>query len=210
VCLDSNRFGKELESSGQKAWLERELARERAGWTIVFFHHPLYSATPKRQVDDALRRARIAPLLERGKVDLVLAGHDHYYHRSHPVSVGREWTILHVTTGGGGAGLYEADPRDWTATYRRAHHYVWIDVESPATARIEARAVDPDTGAVARPAFGRGAAESGVFRRRNRINVRGRGHLRQVSREGHGFGVARKEPSGFRDFIYGFGLVRMT
>lgn len=147
LCLDSTRFGGSFERSGQKAWIESQLAKKSwPGWTIVFFHHPLYGAMSTRYLDDMLRRVRQGPLLEEWRVDLVLNGHDHYYHRSHPQSAGGRWSIVHVISGGGGRSLYEGKPRSWTAAYRSAYHYVFFEVESATRLRLEAREVDPETG----------------------------------------------------------------
>lgn len=65
----------------QRPWLEGVLADpKRPKWTIVTFHHPVYSAAKER--DNPEIRNAWRPVLERGGVDLVLQGHDHAYARS--------------------------------------------------------------------------------------------------------------------------------
>jgi hypothetical protein len=70
-------------------------------WRIVFLHEPLYTAGSKR-VEPGLR-AGLEPVVEAAGVDLVLAGHEHFYERSLAscefVPTAR---VFHVTSGGGG------------------------------------------------------------------------------------------------------------
>lgn len=75
VSLDSNRMLKE-----QAAWLDQVLSRKGARWTVVTFHHPIYSLAGDRS-NDAVRDAW-RPILEKHEVDLVLTGHDHTYGRT--------------------------------------------------------------------------------------------------------------------------------
>ncbi|MAT68501.1 MAG: metallophosphoesterase [Planctomycetaceae bacterium] len=65
----------------QRHWLKSLLDDpERPKWTIVTFHHPIYSAAKER--DNAELREQWQAVLEEGGVDLVLQGHDHAYARS--------------------------------------------------------------------------------------------------------------------------------
>ena len=63
----------------QKTWLEKVLKNNPRKWSIVSFHHPIYSASARR--DNALLRNEWKPLFDRYGVDLVLQGHDHSYAR---------------------------------------------------------------------------------------------------------------------------------
>lgn len=98
VVLDSNR----PRSREQAAFLWRVLdAPRRVPFRVVVFHHPPTSCSlhgANREVERAW-----VPLLE-GRVDAVLAGHNHTYER---FDVGG---IPYVTTGGGGARLYPSIP----------------------------------------------------------------------------------------------------
>ena len=78
LALDSNYMDKD-----QQAWIEKELSGSKAKWTIAFFHHPIYSsgATHGSEVD---LRAIVEPLFIKYGVDVVLAGHEHFYERLHP------------------------------------------------------------------------------------------------------------------------------
>ncbi len=65
----------------QIAWLEKVLSDEnRPKWTIVTFHHPVFSAAKDRD-NPGLRKAW-KPIFDQYGVDLVLQGHDHTYARS--------------------------------------------------------------------------------------------------------------------------------
>jgi 3',5'-cyclic AMP phosphodiesterase CpdA len=75
VMINSNRRLEE-----QAAWLEGLLANNPNRWTIVSFHHPLYSVGRGR--DDRDTRQAFRPLFDKYGVDLVLQGHDHTYARS--------------------------------------------------------------------------------------------------------------------------------
>lgn len=70
----------------QAAWLELLLAVNPSRWTIVAFHHPVYSAGRDR--DDRETRDAFLTLFDRYHVDLVLTGHDHAYARTHPARAG--------------------------------------------------------------------------------------------------------------------------
>jgi hypothetical protein len=65
----------------QRDWLKAVLSEPgRPKWTIVTFHHPIFSAAEDR--DNPGLRAAWRPILEEHGVDLVLQGHDHAYARS--------------------------------------------------------------------------------------------------------------------------------
>lgn len=75
ISLNSNE-----KQAEQRAWLREILANNPQRWTVVTFHHPLFS--PARNRDNPSLRAAWKPLFDEFKVDLVLTGHDHTYARS--------------------------------------------------------------------------------------------------------------------------------
>jgi hypothetical protein len=70
----------------QAVWMEKLLAANTNPWTVVVFHHPLYSSGGKR--DDHNTRNAFLPLFDKYNVDLVLTGHDHSYARSYKLRNG--------------------------------------------------------------------------------------------------------------------------
>lgn len=74
LFLDSNR-----DHELQAKWLEEVLSNNPKKWTIVSYHHPLFSASNGR--DNEELRALWKPIFDKYKVDLALQGHDHAYAR---------------------------------------------------------------------------------------------------------------------------------
>jgi 3',5'-cyclic AMP phosphodiesterase CpdA len=74
VFLDSNR-----DHLIQARWLEEILSANPKKWTIVSYHHPLFSASNGR--DNEELRKLWKPIFDKYRVDLALQGHDHAYAR---------------------------------------------------------------------------------------------------------------------------------
>ncbi|MFC3414249.1 purple acid phosphatase family protein [Algoriphagus hitonicola] len=74
IFLDSNR-----EHEVQAEWLKSVLAQNDKKWTIVSYHHPLFSASAGRDNEDL--RKLWKPIFDEYSVDLALQGHDHSYAR---------------------------------------------------------------------------------------------------------------------------------
>ena len=81
ISLDSNK-AKEM----QVPWFRRVLEDNPNRWTIVTFHHPVFS--PGSDRDNKELRELWKPILDEYKVDLVLSGHDHTYARTGQVDTG--------------------------------------------------------------------------------------------------------------------------
>lgn len=132
VVLDSNTWGTSARDSEQYQWLREDLSQKRpTRWTVVGFHHPLFSAHDKRAINPA--RWDWCPLLEDMGMDLVLTGHDHFYCRTWPIGrVGETGSrgIPHITTAGGGAPLYQLKERSYTAAQKAVHHCTVLDFTS--------------------------------------------------------------------------------
>ena len=87
--LDSNYMdGKQLK------WLEDELSKSNDRWTIAYFHHPLYSSGGRHGSETDLR-TQVEPLFTKYGVDIVFAGHEHFYERVKP-----QKGIYYFTVGG--------------------------------------------------------------------------------------------------------------
>jgi hypothetical protein len=99
--------------SVQAQWLEGLLQNNPNKWTVVTFHHPMFSNEPAR--NNPTQRAAWLPILERYGVDLVLQGHDHSYARGNLVagssSQGGNGTMYVVSVSG--PKMYGADNSNW-------------------------------------------------------------------------------------------------
>lgn len=113
VMVDSNSI--------EKRWLRRALVAEEGDrWTVVVFHHPVYSPGSGHGSTPGFRPALPRMFRQRG-VDLVLNGHDHLY------AVTRNLKgIRYVVTGGGGAGLYGCTEKSFSAKCKEIHHFLFV------------------------------------------------------------------------------------
>ena len=87
--LDSTYMGPE-----QLEWLEDALSGSNAPWKVAYMHHPMYSSgeTHGSEVDLQLL---VEPLFLEHGVDVVFAGHEHFYERLVP-----QKGIQYITQGG--------------------------------------------------------------------------------------------------------------
>jgi len=83
------------QGSAQYIWLENDLANSSKEWKFIFLHEPGWSCGG--HADNLTVQTDIQPLCLTYGVDIVLAGHNHYYARADVNG------IMHITTGGGGA-----------------------------------------------------------------------------------------------------------
>ena len=66
-------------------WVAKDLAAaSNATWRFVLFHHPGFNSSRAHYEQQQMRL--IAPILEKGKVDIVFAGHVHNYQRTYPMT----------------------------------------------------------------------------------------------------------------------------
>ena len=80
----------------QVVWLEQELKSAGEDWKIAYFHHPLYSSGRRHGSDPELQAA-LEPLFVKYGVNVVFAGHDHFYERITP-----QKGIYHFVAGAAG------------------------------------------------------------------------------------------------------------
>ena len=99
-ALNSNYMDKK-----QLEWLEGELAKDTSDWKIAFFHHPPYSSGGKHGSDKQLRVV-VEPIFVKYGVNVVLAGHEHFYERIKP-----QKGIYYFISGAGGK-LREGDVKE--------------------------------------------------------------------------------------------------
>ena len=92
-ALDSNYMDKD-----QQRWLEDELSKSNSKWKIAYFHHPLYSSGAAHGSEVDLRSI-VEPLFIKYNLQVVFAGHEHFYERIKPQKG------IHYFTAGGSAKL---------------------------------------------------------------------------------------------------------
>ena len=97
--LDSNYM-----DQTQLKWLEEQLSKATDRWKIAYFHHPLYSSGGAHGSEVDLR-VQVEPLFIKYGVDVVFAGHEHFYERIKPQNG------VYYFTEGGSAKLREGDIR---------------------------------------------------------------------------------------------------
>jgi acid phosphatase len=126
VMVDSNNL--------RKDWLRGALDTEDSDrWTIVVFHHPVYSPSDHHPEDNL--RPALPRMFVRKNVDLVINGHAHVY-----AVTKRLKDIRYVTTGGGSASLHECSPRWYTQ--RCLERYEFLSIEAGHQA-IHVTAIPP-------------------------------------------------------------------
>lgn len=124
VMADSN----ELDTK----WLEGATkARPGDRWTVVVFHHPVYSPSSEHGSTAGLRPS-LPNLFRRREVDLVLNGHDHIYSVSKKLR-----KIKYVVTGGGGRELYSCAPASFSSICAERHHFLVVRT-GPKRIRVKA------------------------------------------------------------------------
>jgi hypothetical protein len=115
ISLDSNR-----DHEIQASWLEEILETNPKKWTILTYHHPLFSASNGR--DNVELRNLWKPIFDKYRVDLALQGHDHAYARGrvspgenvmNGVNLKDQTGTVYVVSVSGGK-MYDVGD-DWTA-----------------------------------------------------------------------------------------------
>jgi predicted phosphodiesterase len=100
--LDSNYMDRK-----QLDWFERAIKASKSDWKMAYFHHPLYSSG-EAHGSEADLRALLEPLFIKYGIDVVFAGHEHFYERVKPQKG------IYYFTCGGSAKLRKGDIRKGT------------------------------------------------------------------------------------------------
>ena len=95
--LDSNYMDRK-----QLDWFERAIKDSKSDWKMAYFHHPLYSSGEAHGSEVDLRTV-LEPLFIKYGMNVVFAGHEHFYERVKPQSG------VYYFTCGGSAKLRKGD-----------------------------------------------------------------------------------------------------
>ena len=118
-ALDSNYMSRE-----QIAWLEKELAASASDWKLCFFHHPLYSSGLKHGPAVVLRQV-VEPIFAKHGINVVFAGHEHFYERIKPQKG------IYYFTSGGSAKLRSGNvdrSHITAAAFDTDHHFMFVEI----------------------------------------------------------------------------------
>ena len=63
----------------QLAWIDSVLTVNKATWTVVMGHHPMYAQTSKDDIERENLQERLNPILKKHHVDMYIAGHIHNF-----------------------------------------------------------------------------------------------------------------------------------
>ncbi len=133
--------------NAQLVWLRDALANSQARWKVVFLHHSIYSAATRTGGHGGERsvlrlRRLLEPIFVDGRVDLVLAGHDHHYGRStlQPANAPGSHQVQYVTAGA--SARLKANVVDHANTFvakadATTHSFLIVEVTQDAI-RVEA------------------------------------------------------------------------
>jgi acid phosphatase type 7 len=141
TMLDGNDYVDWQDPALQK-WVADDLAKAgKATWRFIGFHQPGFNSSKAHFSQQQLRW--LAPIFEKGGVDIVFSGHVHNYQRSYPLTFapsgpgakkgevdgawkldqayaekGRPKGVIYIVTGAGGAGLYNPEQDQNRATWQ--------------------------------------------------------------------------------------------
>lgn len=144
--LNSNYMDKK-----QVDWLNEKLAADTSEWKIAYFHHPLYSSGAAHGSDTKLREI-VEPIFLKNGVDVVFAGHEHFYERIKP-----QKGIYYFISGAGGK-LRQGDVKKGSPltdkSYDRDMSFMLIEIaKDQMYFQVISRTGETvDSGVIARPA----------------------------------------------------------
>jgi hypothetical protein len=114
---------KDRSDSAQIAWLSKTLSEGGAVWKVIYFHHPLYAPAGEGHEPEVELRRDLEDVFVAAGVQLVLAGHNHYYAR-----MKTQRGITHFISGGGGRSLKDPIINQYTQRAAGVNHFIYFEV----------------------------------------------------------------------------------
>ncbi len=139
----------------QLAWIDAQLSRPRAKWTICVGHHTLFSNGDHG--DSSTLQAELGDRFRKHRVDLYACGHDHsLQHLRVP-----DWSLDFVISGGGGAARKDMKRNDRGPFSRKIYGFAHMEIREDA---IRVKFIEGLTGEVAHEFVRNSAGEMAVVR----------------------------------------------
>ncbi|MFX0138498.1 MAG: purple acid phosphatase family protein, partial [Candidatus Hodarchaeota archaeon] len=130
----------------QTNWLENVLNKTHHNndtlWNFAYMHQPIFNSISNRP-DRSDLITSWCPIFEKYDVDLIFAGHNHYYERSYPMNRLKQYNDsssynfknssdpMYIITGGAGAPLYVRDTNpSYAPFYNSTYHFVIIEIDT--------------------------------------------------------------------------------
>ena len=131
LMLDTDRAAMSVrEWAGQLAWIDAELAKPRAKWTVCVGHHPLFSNG--YHGDSTTLQNELGGLFTKHHVDFYLCGHDHCLEHLRIA----DWPTEFMVSGGGGAARREMNRNDRGPFSRSIYGFAHLEFREDA-ARVK-------------------------------------------------------------------------
>ena len=130
VCLD--QWWQEQRTTHDETtlldWLFNAAHHSEKTWNMVSYHIPSLNMGGHFS---SWGHPYALPALAAANVDFVITGHSHQYERFRPVAppVGTDGAyVTCITSGGGGANLYDVKPHDFHAAVDSVHHFCLFEI----------------------------------------------------------------------------------
>ncbi|MFX1313869.1 MAG: purple acid phosphatase family protein [Promethearchaeota archaeon] len=140
-----NNFRENITTTTMATWLESELKKTENDnytlWRFVYMHRPLFSS--HTFFSDLTNVIPVwCPLFEEYGVDIVFAGHLHYYERSYPMNQFKNFDgsskynfidpsnpMYFISGGGGGTLTVGAKHPSYVASYLSTYHFIFVKID---------------------------------------------------------------------------------
>lgn len=110
-------------NTNQYNWILNDLSNSSKPWNIVLFHQPAWGAGTHG--NNTTNQMLTSNIFEINKVVIAVTGHDHIYGHCY------KKPIHHITTGGGGAPLYDINPNaPYYLTASKNYHFTKIEINN--------------------------------------------------------------------------------
>lgn len=130
-----NQSPTQAETDAVRNWLITDLDANTNRVTVVFDHHPAYTAGPHHgESEETKMRSTWFPIFAEHGVDVFLGAHEHSYQRNTPQS-----GLTSYVSGGGGGILTDVTPQSYTAASLSDFHFLKVTIEGCSVSTVAVR-----------------------------------------------------------------------